>query len=157
MWSFNTLLFYQNNFLRIMRSNNTKNKKNLTRQFSLFKVLYYKKEWEMLVNNSLKNGEESKKWSKVRLMKFIFRVIILRVLLLLYMRCKKFSCFFHEFWQNKMDNTLREKILAGRNFGEWAHSPILVQFGGIYFGDLIKVLNLARIYFGERPIFWWII
>ena len=49
--------------------------------------------------------------------------------------------------------TLREEILARRNFGEWEHSPILVQFGGIYFGDLIKFVNLARINFGERPIF----
>ena len=52
-------------------------------------------------------------------------------------------------------STLREEILAKRNFGEWAHSPILVQVGGIYFGELIKFLNLARINFGERPIFWW--
>ena len=50
-------------------------------------------------------------------------------------------------------NLLREEILARRNFGEWAHSPILVQFGGMYFGDLMKFLNLARINFGERPIF----
>ena len=49
-------------------------------------------------------------------------------------------------------HTLREEILAGRNFGEGAHSPILVQFGGIYFGDLLKFLNLARINFGEWPI-----
>jgi len=31
--------------------------------------------------------------------------------------------------------TLREEILAGRNFGESAHSPISMKFGGIYFGE----------------------
>ena len=32
-------------------------------------------------------------------------------------------------------DTLREEILAGRNFGESAHSPISIQFGGINFGE----------------------
>ena len=48
--------------------------------------------------------------------------------------------------------TLREEILARRIFGERAHSPILMEIARIYFGDLIKFLNLARINFGERTI-----
>ena len=51
----------------------------------------------------------------------------------------------------RIKNTLREEILGEKKF--WRHSQILVQFGGIYFGDLIKFLTLTRINFGERPIF----
>ena len=45
--------------------------------------------------------------------------------------------------------TLREEILAGRNFGGRSDSPNQAQFGGIYFGDLEKFSNLAGINFCE--------
>ena len=45
--------------------------------------------------------------------------------------------------------TLREEILAGRNFGGSAHPPNPMQFGGIYFGVSGKILYLAGINFGE--------
>ena len=45
-------------------------------------------------------------------------------------------------------NTLREEILAGRNFGGCTHPPNPMQFGGIYFGGWRKKLNLAGINFG---------
>ena len=44
---------------------------------------------------------------------------------------------------------LREEILARRYFGDRANSPILTYIVGIYFGDLRKKLNLARIDFGD--------
>ena len=45
--------------------------------------------------------------------------------------------------------TSKEEILAGRNFGEIAHPPNPMHFGGIYFGGLRKNINLAGIYFGS--------
>ena len=36
------------------------------------------------------------------------------------------------------------QILAGRNFGEWANSPISVQFGGISFVDLKKTSKFSE-------------
>ena len=44
--------------------------------------------------------------------------------------------------------TLREEILAGRNFGGFAHPPNPMQFGGINFGGWWKFLYLAGINFG---------
>ena len=70
-----------------------------------------------------------------------------------YPGCQKGLKLFYLIFGPWTRPTLREEILVGRNFGERAHSPILVQFCGIYFGDLIKLLNLATINFGERPIF----
>ena len=48
-----------------------------------------------------------------------------------------------------LQTTLREEILARRNFGESGHSPILMQFGGINFGEKRTNLNLVRINFGD--------
>ena len=45
-------------------------------------------------------------------------------------------------------NTLREEILPGRNFGGSDHPPNPTQFGGIYFGGSRKKINVAGIYFG---------
>ena len=47
-----------------------------------------------------------------------------------------------------IQTTLREEILAGRNFGGCTHPPNPMQFGGIYFGGWRKKLNLAGINFG---------
>jgi len=46
-------------------------------------------------------------------------------------------------------HTLREEILAARNFGGSLNPPNRVQFGGINFGGSEKILNLAGIYFGD--------
>ena len=48
-----------------------------------------------------------------------------------------------------MPLTLREEILAGRNFDEHANPPNLTRFGGIYFGVSGKILYLKGINFGE--------
>ena len=44
-----------------------------------------------------------------------------------------------------MANTLKEEILAGRNFGELTHPHNPTQFGLIYFGDSGKKLYLANV------------
>ena len=45
-------------------------------------------------------------------------------------------------------STLGKEILAGRNFGEFAHALNPMRFGGIYFCGLEKFSYLAGIYFG---------
>ena len=50
--------------------------------------------------------------------------------------------------KNKIKNTLREEILAGRNFGGSVDPPNPEQFGGIYFGGSNEKFNLAGINFG---------
>ena len=50
--------------------------------------------------------------------------------------------------KNKIKNTLREEILAGRNFGGSVDPPNPEQFGGIYFGGSSEKFNLAGINFG---------
>ena len=44
--------------------------------------------------------------------------------------------------------TLREEILAERNFDGCTHLPYPMQFDRIYFGEWKKKLNLAGINFG---------
>ena len=50
------------------------------------------------------------------------------------------------FWLREC--TLREKILAGRNFGGSVDPPNPEQFGAIYFGRSREKFNLAGINFG---------
>ena len=47
--------------------------------------------------------------------------------------------------------TLREEILAGRDFGRSSRPANLTQFGGIYFGRFNNYIILAGIYFGVCP------
>jgi len=53
---------------------------------------------------------------------------------------------YYTFWTL---NTLREETSANNPI----ILPFSVQLGRIYFDDLIKFLNLARINFGKRPFF----
>ena len=47
-----------------------------------------------------------------------------------------------------LKDTLREEILAGRNFGGSVDAPNPEQFGRIYFAGLTEKFNLAGINFG---------